>query len=118
MQRRRCGYLYFHAYDDDYNGYGQALLYEGTLWIYDGATTYGTTQVVNLTGSSFTYKGGYEDYYYQSYGIPTSIYEGNGALGLADPNIDNDGDGSSRYLMATVTTAMPASTPAMQMATA
>ena len=84
-----------YAYDDDYNGYGQALLYDGTLWIYDGDTSYGTTQVVNLTGSTFTYKGGYEDYYYQSYGYLTNIYEGNGSLEPADPTIDYDGDGFS-----------------------
>ena len=53
-----------YAYDDDYQGYGPSLLYDGSIWIYDGAFSGNTTQVVNLTGSTFTYLGGYEDYYY------------------------------------------------------
>ena len=97
-----------YAYDDDYNGYGSSLLYDGNLWIYDGNTSYGTTQVVNLTNTSFTYKGGYEDYYYQSYGYFTTIYEGNGTLGTSSQSSDNDGDGLVSP-METAMTTMPAS---------
>lgn len=53
-----------YAYSRDYNGYGAALLYEGSMWIYDGGVYGGTAQVVSFDGSTFTYAGGYVDYYY------------------------------------------------------
>ena len=53
-----------YAYTSDYNGYGASLLYDGGLWIYDGATSGTTAQVVTFDGATFTYGGGYIDYYY------------------------------------------------------
>ena len=53
-----------YAYSSDYNGYGASVLYDGSIWIYDGAVSAGTAANVSFDGAKFTYGGGYIDYYY------------------------------------------------------
>ena len=54
------------------------------IGIYDGDTS-GIPQVVNPSNTTFTYKGGYEDYpYYQSY--YTQVFDGGATLSPLVPN--------------------------------
>lgn len=53
-----------YAYSSDYEGYGASVLYDGSLWSYDGNVQGTTTHAVSFDGSKFSYGIGYVDYYY------------------------------------------------------
>jgi hypothetical protein len=53
-----------YSYSQNYNGYGPSLLYNGSLWFYNGLVTANTTSYISFNGSTFTYGTGYLNYYY------------------------------------------------------
>ena len=71
-----------YGFATNYNGYGATLLmydsyYGWQPWITNGTANFGRTDVVSISGSSFTYSVGYLDYFYNT-GYYTYLWSGGG----------------------------------------
>ena len=79
-----------YGYDDDYLGYGPGMLYNGSLWAYDGQDLNGDSvsdAAIAFDGRMFTYSIGNSNYYDSATGYySTNIFEGEAYIGAGEPS--------------------------------